>query len=299
MGERALFLRRSWPGLMLLAWPLAGLADTYVLAIGDQAVEQTNSGVGWYETARAAAGSAQGVGKISVRAVAFTEPTDGYPVAYRTARAEAVTAYTDSLTFSGAGIAPGTLATVVFGLRFDYAGLAVFTGGGPGVINQDGGALWSMRQTLGGNQFSAGCSWNTSANGPSVWDCSGFDPTGPSPEKVSARPSFTATVVFGQPLNLDFYATAQASMTVYAQAVGYYASGDLSLDLGNSFYWDGIDAVTVDGLPVDFTVTSASGTDYAASLAPVPEPGTALLWAGGLAGLLAERRRRAASGGMG
>lgn len=296
MHDAPLLLRRAarpWLGLLMLGLPLAAAADTYVLAVGSQAVQQTNSGVGWSESARAEAAADFGVGKIKLNVAAFSDPTDGYPVGYRVARAEAVTGYTDTVTFSSSSIAPGTIATVAFGIRFDYGGLAAFSGGGPGVINQEGAALWSLRQSFGGNQFDIGCSWNTSAfQSPADWSCSGFDPSGQPADRIQGRSSFVASVVFGQPLPLTFYLTALAGMTVYAQQVGYYAAGDLTLAMGNSFYWDGVDTVTVDGVAVDFTLSSESGTNYTTSLAPIPEPGTALLWAGGLGLLLAARRAR-------
>jgi hypothetical protein len=66
-------------------------------------------------------------------------------------------------------------------------------------------------------------------------------------------------------------------------------------DAAHSGYWAGIDTPTANGVPIDnYTITSASGTDYSRSMVPasVPEPATALTLLIGAAGLASVRARR-------
>jgi hypothetical protein len=51
-----------------------------------------------------------------------------------------------------------------------------------------------------------------------------------------------------------------------------------SYDLAHSLYWVGINGVTINGQPVtDFSLSSDSGTNWAQSFVPVPEPPTIAL----------------------
>ncbi len=59
-----------------------------------------------------------------------------------------------------------------------------------------------------------------------------------------------------------------------------------TFDLGHSLYWGGITRVRAGGAEVvSYVLRSVTGTDYRSSMAPVPEPASALL-------LLAELRMR-------
>lgn len=73
------------------------------------------------------------------------------------------------------------------------------------------------------------------------------------------------------------------------------ASGSGLADLGHSFYWGGLDSVSLaDGSSVAYSVLSQSGTDYERSFAPaaaVPEPGTLALLCAAMGALLASARR--------
>lgn len=87
---------------------------------------------------------------------------------------------------------------------------------------------------------------------------------------------------FGQPF------TIRGTLITFAQA---QILGSAQADASNSFYWDGITSVSFDGQAVGYDVTSTSGTDWARSMAPVPEPGSALLLAVGLAAIITRIHR--------
>jgi hypothetical protein len=81
------------------------------------------------------------------------------------------------------------------------------------------------------------------------------------------------------------------SLTVSSQAS---FGATLAVDAFNSAYWGGMVVRDAGGGQVPFLAQSSSGVDYAISYAPVPEPGTLLLWAGGLAFLGTSARSRRA-----
>lgn len=69
----------------------------------------------------------------------------------------------------------------------------------------------------------------------------------------------------------------------------------------HSSYWGGVSEVTANGVAIsDFSIVSASGTDYSHSFVPPPVPEPEQIWltlAGGLVGALAWRRQRRQAAG--
>ena len=112
----------------------------------------------------------------------------------------------------------------------------------------------------------------------------GYDPSetaiealnGVTVDDLTGVRAFTVSVLFGS--------TAVNVESVPAESFAFALS---SFDLGPSVYWGGICPVRVDGVAVDFSVTSASGDDDAKSFAPnvtaVPKPQAYALLPAGLA----------------
>jgi hypothetical protein len=88
---------------------------------------------------------------------------------------------------------------------------------------------------------------------------------------------YTVPIILGQEFSLVMSMTSN----IYNYAGGI-ARASASIEAMNSFDWGGIQSVTVDGQPVEFSVTSQSGTDWIqAYTPPVPElPTSALLLTG-------------------
>ena len=122
-------------------------------------------------------------------------------------------------------------------------------------------------------------------------------------EKDSTGEMGITATVNGEPGNLygdhvliaqvPLNGTAYLSFDVYGYQRldgwgGSGSSGSASYDLGNSIYWGGISQVTtLDGTPLNVTISSSSGTDYFKSYIPaVPEPSSVFLAMAGVAVLL-------------
>jgi len=182
--------------------------------------------------------------------------------------------FRDGLTITAPGVTAGTLGTVTFSIVVD------------GTLNVcDIGlcsASWMASAEMGG---SGGIHRTGTLSGGGIY----------APNHGYSGDAFgvytgSETFMFGFESQLSVMLTGDAQ-TAYSYDGGLPTS---SFAPELSLYWGGIDGVTIDGVAVtDFDVTSASGTDYLHSTAPVPEPDGVLLMAGGLAMLgLRQRLRR-------
>lgn len=104
---------------------------------------------------------------------------------------------------------------------------------------------------------------------------------------------------FGTPLDfvirfksgVPFYLQAHANLIVLLEMTAGFpvtvqplgSISDLHGVFGDSFYWNGLSNAKVNGDIRSFSVSSASGTDWSASMAPVPEPRAYVLLLAGLA----------------
>jgi hypothetical protein len=124
--------------------------------------------------------------------------------------------------------------------------------------------------------------WENNGNVSTITDFA-FQPT------IGKTASLRIPFVSGQTFGID------SSTTCSVRSIG----GTLGCDAGNSSYWGGVTSVTnaSGGVLSGWTLTSLSGVDYSASMAPgvagVPEPTTwAMMIIGfGSAGSIVRRRR--------
>jgi hypothetical protein len=171
----------------------------------------------------------------------------------------------DQLVFTAPGVAPGTPMQVNFSIRVE--------GAIEGSNNNGAAGEWLLQSNLGGGAYQINASAQDYGGKGYVGDPFGIF-TG------------TATVFAGDVEGLDIELTASALSS----------TGDVAVaDLSHTLLWDGISDVTVGGVAVnDFTVTSASGTNWANSFIPtgVPEPAAWAMMLVGFGGLGATMRRR-------
>lgn len=109
--------------------------------------------------------------------------------------------------------------------------------------------------------------------------------------ELDADVPFRVPVVFGQSTQI------MLSFSANTWAGGHFGSAmSARLDGSNSVYWGGVESVVdSSGAALVFDLTSASGTDYRHSMAPlspVPEPSAPVLLAAGALVLLLKRQRR-------
>jgi hypothetical protein len=85
--------------------------------------------------------------------------------------------------------------------------------------------------------------------------------------------TYEASVTIGE----SFLVSQHLSLSIDGQSTTSltHSPGSASADVnfGNSAYWNGVSAVTIDGVPVtDFTLLNSSGIDFSDTFAPVPVP---------------------------
>jgi hypothetical protein len=173
----------------------------------------------------------------------------------------------DLLTFTAPGVADGTFLDVTFGILVE--------GNGVQAIGSAYGR-WQLQADLGGGFYDIGAFQQYDQVNGLTGNAFGL---------------FTATVQvqsgFQAPLVIELTGASVSD-----------TGGEAVADLVDTLYWGGVTNVSVGGVSVDnYTLTSASGTDWANSFAPnpgaVPEPAawaTMLLGFGGLGATLRARR---------
>lgn len=114
----------------------------------------------------------------------------------------------------------------------------------------------------------------------------------PYNQTVDQGVSFTASIVLGTPFELGIFARATAGNASSTGGSAPFAVSEATTDFASTIEWAGISGLTVGGNPVPFSVSSASGIDWAQPYAPVPEPAAGLLWAAGLLAIGAVRGRK-------
>lgn len=201
----------------------------------------------------------------------------------------------DDLLFASPGVAAGTPAKMTFSMQIDGT-MGAFNLSTSG--NAASKAVWLFSATTDSNRRSLG---SAGVSGELTnfydWGLAG-DPD------VDALYSFELPVVLGQTVNFNLTLEAKASASGWRTGspgtAAYLTPVQSSAvsNFGSTATWQGITSLKLnDGTPLqDWTLSSASGFDYTR---PVPEPGSWLLLAGGLALLAALRGRKcSAQSGM-
>ncbi len=103
----------------------------------------------------------------------------------------------------------------------------------------------------------------------------------PYNETVNQIVTFTTDITLGTAFELGVFARALVGV---ASTGPVTVPSEATVDFSNTITWAGISAVSVGGIAVPYTLTSASGIDWTQPFAAaVPEPTSVLLWATGLA----------------
>lgn len=206
----------------------------------------------------------------------------------------------DEFVIACAGCADGT--TGMFTARVHVDGTistaGALTGPSP-TATMTQGASWNFNAALTAQGVDAGIGVDRVSGTRSVSLSTGLPPFSEDVGDPLGWHTLTVSFVFGQPIALDLGLGVQAyhflSTDDGAGATGW---ADVGTDFSHSLTWEGISALTgADGQAITgFTALNSAGVDYARSLAavaPVPEPGTWALMAGGLGLLALGRSRRA------
>jgi hypothetical protein len=166
-------------------------------------------------------------------------------------------AFRDDLTFTDPSVAVGTPLTVTYFIWVDGALIVDLSG--------YGNATWLLQATLADPAFQINASGTKRSPELSNPGYSG-DPLG-------VFYSAQTTVQSGIAEQLDVELSVSTS-------VGFDFSlnpGSATANFLNTLEWGGIQSVTIGGQPVDYTLSSTSGTNWAQSfVTDVPEPATTL-----------------------
>lgn len=151
-------------------------------------------------------------------------------------------------------------------------------------------ASWSLLHSMSGSEGSEGLDLRSDVLKEADGERSMTATVNGYPGQPYGDHVMIARVVLNSATHLGLEVTGQHRLESWW---GSGASGSASYDLGNSIYWGGISQVTtLDGTPLDVTISSSSGTDYFKSYIPaVPEPASVSLVMAGMAVLLITRRR--------
>jgi hypothetical protein len=301
-------MRKTWRlapmGLAAMALHTAQAATVTVTAdLGAPSSEQADqqSGPGFVETAYARAQAGYGFGKIVAQAtVDWSIPPEG-SAGSRSSTASATASYADALTIDSTVAPSGELGVLWFDMLLSFKVAFDQQELGTSVGNL-GSASFSTywHAVVGGNTATVGgfCNLFAGDYAPPLQQCSGLGAVlEVAPGSYEARALYGASFIFGSEFSLGMRTQVTAEAAVGLQNAGTAGQAGSLFDGGNSIYWDGIADVTWEGKSVPYTIRSASGNDYSRSFAPdqrqVPEPSTALLFAGALGLLLRAGRARA------
>ncbi len=193
---------------------------------------------------------------------------------------------TDALTFSRNDGGFDDALVIHYNIVIAGGTSASMKPGASGAGGPDGGAPagtldWTFVHQLDGFYTTSWDSTTTLAHDGSVATASHWNVGAIG--NVYAVYTFAAAITAGRAMDMDFY----LEMNSRLNAAGPAATGTMSAD-APTIYWGGISQVTDwYGRVVDYSVTSASGFNYALSAvpSPAPEPSTWVMLLAGLAGL--------------
>lgn len=247
----------------------------------DEAIIYSTLPIGEFERGLAFASSGNGYVKIHASAQTYNQNQGSDAVL---AGANASTS--DSLIIKS----PGNTSAIAFvNVRIDVRGdqTTFSIAGIPGYAESS--TSWRFGAIVGANSYG----WSASiSNTAGIMLLESYQ----SPDPLAVSPFGVATVrypvVLDQPIPISFFITGEVSARNRIGRVdNIVAQAGAEIDLGHSVYWGGISSVEVGGVPVEYSVTSASGSDYRYSFAPVPEPSALLLLLIGIPVLVLRSRK--------